>query len=130
MHIADRSLKEFVFTAKYGDLRNNQKAKDRWHRLARRIIRVLAENMGLERVEYDLRTFKWKDSFPGETVFHAQRIYVKLEISGFSRDIGFMCKRCEGRKDFTGGVVHYLKWESLLDMKDVAARLLQHARGN
>lgn len=130
MSIADRSLKEFIFTAKCGELVNNREAKDRWHRLARRIVRVLAEYMGLEKSEYDLRTDKGGNSVPGATVLHAQRIYIKLEVSSFSRDIGFMYRKCEGRKDFVGDTSHYLKWESLLGMEDVATRLLNHAKGD
>ncbi len=129
MSIAGKSLKEFIHTAKCGDLDNKQ-GRDRWHRLARRVVRVLAEHMGLERPEYDMRTDRGNKLFPGTTVLHAHGIYIKFVISSFSRDIGFMYRRCETRKDFTGENNHYMKWESLLNMKDTAQHLLQHARGD
>ena len=129
MAIAVKSLKEFIFSAKCGDL-VDKAGKDRWHRLARRVIRVLAEHMGLERHEYDMWTHKGGASVPGATILHAENIYVKLEISGFSRDIGFMYRTCQGREDYIGGSSLYLKWESLLSMEDVATKLLQHARGD
>jgi len=130
MPIANRSLKEFIFTAKCGELNNDETAKDRWHRLARRVIRVLAEHIGLDRSEYDMWTNKGEEVGPGVTVMHTQTFCVKFEISSFSRDIGFMFKRCNGRKDFVGGTTHYMKWEKLLSLRDVADRLLQHARGD
>ena len=131
MSISDRSLKEFIFTAKCGDLIHDTKARDRWHRLARRVVRVLGEHMGLERSEYDMRTDKGGSEFvPGVTILHSQTLYVRLEISGFARDIGFMYKRCNGRKDIIGASCQYMKWESLLNMEDVATRLLQHGRGD
>ena len=129
MSITDKSLKEFILTAKCGEMIGNKEAKDRWHRLGRRIIRVLAEHMGLDRSEYDMWTDKGNDLVPGATVLHSQTIYVKLEISKFSRGIGFVFRKRRGRRDFVGGAAQYMKWESLLDLEDVATRLLQHVKG-
>ena len=127
MSIAAKSLKEFIVIAKSGEL-GSRAVKDRWHRLARRALRVLAGHMGLDRSEYDLRTDKVVIAFPGETVLHSNLLYIRLGIPVVSSDIGFMYRRCDGREDFVGRGKLYMKWESFLDMEDTAARLVQHSK--
>ena len=122
MNIAPPSLREFVQTAKSGGF-DTPTAKERWHRLARRVAKALAKRMGLEPSEYDIRYNRGGILVSGDTYLHTTGLYVDLSISCLGPEWGFMYRSCEHRKDFTGGANRWMKWDELLDLDAAAAKL-------
>lgn len=126
--IAAKSLREFVETANEVDLSYNHDAKERWHRLARRVAKALAVKMGLKPSEYDVRFNRAGIAVSGETTLHADWIYVQLDVPFFGPFKGFMYRSCQGQKDYTGGTNHWMKFDELLDLDAAAAKLAQCRR--
>jgi hypothetical protein len=113
MTIAAKSLKEFVETAKSGTFGYNPEVKARWHRLARRVAKALAERMGMDPSEYDIRHNRGGIAVCGETYLHSDWLYLDLSVSCLGPDMGFMFRSCTSRKDYTGGVNCWMQWDTL-----------------
>jgi len=126
--IAEKSLKEFVETANKGRLHYNHDTKERWHRLARRIAKALAERMGLKSSEHTIRFNRGGIAVCGETTLHADWIYIQLSVSCFGPANRFMYRTCDGQWDYTGGVNRWMTFDELLDL-DAAAAKLAECRG-
>jgi hypothetical protein len=121
MTIAAKSLREFVHTANNVSLSYNPEAKARWHRLARKVAQELAKRMNLG--QHDIRHNKAGIAVSGETTLHGEDIYVQLDIPCFGPLQGFMYRSCKGRKDYTGGMNRWMKFDVLLNLDRAAAKL-------
>jgi hypothetical protein len=122
MAIAAKSLKEFVATAKAGGLEYNHFGKERWHRLARRVAKALAERMDLQKNQYSIRYLRGGPAVSGDTILHSERLYVNFSVCHCGRD-HFMYRSCKGQQDYTGGTNRWMKWDELLDLDRAAAKL-------
>jgi len=123
--IADKSLREFVETAKDANLSYNHDGKERWHRLAKQVAKALAKKLGLRNGEYDIRYNRGGIAVSGETYLHADWIYVQLDISCLGAHMGFMYRSCKGQTDYTGGQNRWMQWDELLDLDRAAAKLAE-----
>lgn len=88
-----------------------QARKESFHRLARRVAKLVAEAMGLPPGSYDVRSNKAGSACSGEVTLHGERIYIQFG-QGVFRD-RFMFRSCEGRKDYTGGPNQWMGWREL-----------------
>jgi hypothetical protein len=123
--IAAKSLKEFVRTAKTVDLSYNHDAKERWHRLARNVAKALAAKLGLSKGEYSIRYNRGGIAVSGETMLHADWLYLDLSVSCMGPRMGVMYRSCKGQKDYTGGVNQWMQFDELLDLDKAAAKLAE-----
>ena len=78
-------------------------AKRRFHRHARAQLLKLAEALGLEPHEYDLRSNAGGIAVSGEITLHADHLYVQASQSATGADTGILFRSCDGRRDYTGG---------------------------
>ena len=73
-----------------------------FHRLAKQKLRKVAKALGLAPGDYDLRTNKAGPAVCGETTLHTNNLYVQVSQSCMGPGNEILCRRCEGRKDYTG----------------------------
>lgn len=89
--------------------------KQIFHRDARRFLRALAAQLGLEKNDYDLRSNEGGIAVSGEVTLHADRLYIQLSKGAFA-DVLF--RRCESRQDYYGRANHSA---NLADLKNPTA---------
>lgn len=121
MSIAKKSLKEFVLTAQNSSLEYNTDTKDRWHRLGKRIAKVLAEYMGLKPSEYGIKSDKETIRTSGNITLTTDTLHIQLSISGFDSAIGFLYRRHGEHNQF-------MKWDELLDLEAAALKIQQRVK--
>lgn len=90
-------------------------------RMGKQMAIRLAVAMGLNEDGYDVRVNKAGPAVSGEVTLHTDRHYVQF---GQSVPGSFMVRSCKGRKDYTGGRNHWVKWEDLRDVGRVAEFVL------
>ena len=84
--------------------------KETFLKMCKTLAQMTADCLGLSKDEYDIRVNKGGIAVSGEVTLHSDNLYVQ-----FGQGIlnSFLCRTCKGRKDYTGGVNHYYKWEDL-----------------
>jgi len=93
----------------------NPEVKTQFLTMSKRIAKLTAEALGLEKGSYDIRTNKAGVAVSGEVTLHGENIYVQFGQSMVGGNSGFLCRSCGGRKDYTGGRNHWYRWEDLRD---------------
>lgn len=94
--------------------------KEKYHSLARRKLRKLANLLGLTAKDYRLSTNKGGIAVCGETTLHTDSLYVQVSQSAFGRGQEIMFRKCDGRKDYCGGFNHFTSAGRLDDVADFA----------
>ena len=120
-------IESFVHLATNTDLSYNETGKIQFHNRGRRILRLIADRLGLQPGMYDIRSNMGGIAVSGEVSLHSENLYVQFAQSCLGTDWGFMYRTCKGRKDYTGGVNHWMKWEELLSL-DVAVTKFKNLR--
>jgi len=94
-------------TAAYFDFKKSvtydAEAKRRFHQYARARLLKLAEALGLDPDEYDLRSNAGGIAVSGEITLHTDRLYVQASQPATGADTGILFRCCDGRRDYTGG---------------------------
>ena len=98
--------------------------KERFHRLGRSYLKVIAAEMGLPAGSYEIRSNKGATAVMGEVVLHTDRVYVHLTGDTFG-DNRFYYRSCKGRKDYTGGRNRWMDYSALADVSGAAAVFVQ-----
>ena len=105
----------------------NAAGKAKFHRGGREILARLAEHLGYGDSDYDLRNNEGGIAVSGEITLHSDTLYVQLSQSCLGPDQGFMWRTVKHRKDYVGGVNQWAKWEELLDLPKLAAKMKAHS---
>jgi hypothetical protein len=121
------TIRELVRTAMHVNLSYNEDAKARFHKLSRKVLTMIAHQMGLNEDQYEIRSNKAGIAVSGEITLHADDIYIQFSQSCMGPDFGFMWRTCKGRKDYTGGPNQWMKWPTLLVL-DIAVQEFQRVR--
>lgn len=123
----DRSYKNWCKAAKDWQP-YNETLKNRYHAAAKKVLKQLAEALELPPSQYTIRTNKAGPAVCGETILHADYVYVMLTADGMSPD-QFMWRLCRGRKDYYGLQNNWSRCETLADpvklaktIRDLATR--------
>ncbi len=109
-----------------GDVNDHAGNKKAFHTKARAILKALATELGLEKVDFDLRTNKGGPAVSGEVCLHTDQFYLQVAQSTGPGDVLF--RQCEGRNDFTGGQNHWAQASELDDVAGFAERLTRELR--
>ena len=96
---------------------DKQEFKERFHRVAKSVMKKVARDIGLEKGQYDLRSNKGGPAVLGEVTLHADGLYVMMGGSFFSAGDTVMYRTCRDRKDYSGGVNRWATYEELVDGK-------------
>ncbi len=85
---------------------NHPEGKKAFHQAGKRVLRRLAQALGLEAGTYDLRSEQGGMAVFGEVTLHGEGVYVQVsQIFGEPR---VLARSCKGRQDYTGGPNKYL----------------------
>ena len=117
--------KSFVKLASGTVLSYNDEAKRQFASQGKKVLKAIAESMGLAKGTYDIRWNPGGIAVSGDIVLHGESIYVDLSQTFAGPDCGFMYRSCKGRKDYTGGVNHWANWDQLLDLDKFAKKLVE-----
>lgn len=107
--ITKSQLKRFVTLTK--DACYDYVNKQEYRRLGRKILKELAETVGLKKEEYDIRFNPGGDACSGDHTLHTDWFYLALHdnlSSGW-----FYYRTCKGRKDYSGGNNRIVYWQQL-----------------
>lgn len=108
---------ERFLAAAEGSVAYNEEAKEAFHRNGRLVLQKLAKDLGLATDERDIRSNMGGIAVSGEVTLHGGRIYVQLEQSCLGPGEGILVRTCQGRKDYTGGQNHWLRFDAMKDWK-------------
>lgn len=95
--------------------------KRRFHSTARSRLKKLAAELGLAAGTFEVRSNKAGIAVSGEITLHHDRFYLQVCQFGLSSGHGILVRTCKGRKDFTGGPNHFVRFELLDDIPALAA---------
>src|SRR4051794_9653684 len=101
-------------------------AKRHFHRHVRAQLLKLAEALGLEPHEYDLRSNEGGIAVSGEITMHADRLYVQASQPATLADTGILFRSCEGRRDYTGGHNNFASLALLHRPDELALWICRH----
>lgn len=102
-------------------------SKEGFHRAARSQLRKLADELGLEKGSYEIRSNRGGNAVSGEIVLHHDHVYVQVSqpVSG-PRDgyrSGVLIRTCKGRKDYAGGDNDFAPLAALDQIGKLARRI-------
>jgi hypothetical protein len=86
----------------------NDAQKRRFHATARKRLKALATALGLEAGSFDVRSNLGGIAVSGEATLHGEHLYVQICQSATGWDSGILIRTCQGRKDYTEGVVQFM----------------------
>lgn len=102
-------------------------AKATLHSAGRSFLRALAEDLGLGKGDFDMRSNKAGIAVSGEVTLHSDSLYVQLmESCVGSGGVSILYRSCSGRKDCCGHTNNFVSIKSLND--DGYDRFLSHCK--
>lgn len=87
--------------------------KASFRRLALRLLKEVAEIMGLNKGTCDIRYNPGGIAVSGDATLHGEKVYVSLNADGFSG--GILVRSCKGRKDYVGGTNRWFSLDRLIE---------------
>lgn len=80
--------------------------KAKMHSSGRAFLRRLADDLGLAKGSYDIRSNKGSIAVSGEVILHGGAIYVQMgeRIGQGGGGVTVLYRSCTGRKDYCGGL--------------------------
>jgi hypothetical protein len=97
------------------DCAYDEEQKKQFHRIAKRRLKLLANELGFDNADFDLRSNQGGIAVSGEVTLHHERIYIQVSQFGTCKDLGILVRTCEGRRDYTGGMNNFFPLTSLDD---------------
>ena len=97
--------------------------KRAFHAAARSRLRKLAVILAFPRGSFDLRSNAGGIAVSGEITLHHERVYIQVSQPFGGFDSGILIRRCEGRRDYTGGCNHFAPLRLLDDLPALAAHV-------
>jgi hypothetical protein len=90
--------------------------KEVFHKEGKKFLKNLAEELGLKKGDYDLRSNMGGIAVSGEVTLHTDKLYVQLyESCVGERGIHVLYRTCKGRKDYAGGSNNMVSMERLAE---------------
>ncbi len=99
--------------------------KRRFHTTARVRLRQLATALRLRAGSFDLRSNKAGIAISGEVTLHHARVYIQVSQPAFGGDTsgGVLIRTCRGRRDYVGGLNHFVSLTMLDDIDALSDRV-------
>lgn len=101
----------------------NSVDKAEFKRLSTKFLRAVAKELGLTRDTYDIRFNPGGIAVSGDATLHHDKFYVMLNLDMCD---WILVRRCNGRKDYTGGPNISYQFDKLIDVQGFAL-FLHHA---
>jgi hypothetical protein len=125
-NMKDKEIEQIIKTAT--GWRHDYESKTKFHRLGKRYLHELAERLGLNASEYDVRSNTAGPGCLGEVTLHSENIY--LQIGGSFQWPTFYYRCVKGRRDYTGGRNTMVPYDLLRDPRELVLRLQLHLERN
>lgn len=88
---------------------DGQAAKNTLHSAGKSFLRILADDLGLAKGEFDIRSNLGGIAVSGEVTLHGEAIYVQLSEGCVGpRGVSILFRSCSGRKDCCGHSNHFI----------------------
>lgn len=101
-----------------GDVSYDAWRKQAFHRAGKRLLKRIADQLGLTKGLYDLRSNLGGIAVSGEVTLHTDTLYLQLSQGVLWRGEGMILfRRCNGSKDYSGHANHFMLVERLLEEK-------------
>ena len=97
--------------------------KKRFHQLGRRALLALASTLDLEPGSFDIRSNMGGIAISGEITLHGEWLYVQFGQN--IGNLGFMYRRCIGRKDYRGQQNQWMPYGDLRNWNAAVQRMLR-----
>lgn len=94
--------------------------KSLFHSHVRRQLKQLAMVLGLVPGTYDLRSNQGGIAVSGETILHAERLYVQVSQPALGFNSGILFRNCRGRRDYTGATNNFASLDLLHEPEKLA----------
>jgi hypothetical protein len=101
----------FEGTLVVGD--DNAEIKKLFHKESKKLLKVIAEDLGLE--NYEIRNNRGGPAVSGEIILHGDRIYMYLFSEGPHRGASLLYRGCKSSRDYCGGTNHFAEVTELGD---------------
>jgi hypothetical protein len=92
--------------------------KEKYHSLARRKLRKVANLLGLTAKDYRLSTNRGGIAVCGETTLHMDKLYIQVSQSAIGPGREILFRNCDGRTDYCGKQNHFVPARRLDDVAD------------
>jgi len=95
------------------DVSYDEELKNSFHKESKKVLKKLADKLGLKKGEYDILSNKGGIAGSGEISLHTDKLYIQI-WQGFNHN-EMLYRTCKSRKDYTGGTNQYIHVQKLLD---------------
>lgn len=100
--------------------------KKLFHSEGRRAMKALADALGYDRGDFDLRANQGGIAVSGEITLHSNEAYVQLSCNGRGSEV--LYRGCSSRTDYTGERNHHAAMHQLTKPSTLAARICRDLR--
>jgi hypothetical protein len=121
--ISDLRRKPMLVTLAYRGVAYDAEAKKAFHSEACKALSRLADSLGYERGDFDIRSSPGGIAVSGDVILHSDELYVTVSCGGFSNNGEIMYRRCNGRRDYAGDRNHYAGIREITNPGVFAAKL-------
>jgi hypothetical protein len=80
--------------------------KETLHRSGKRLLLEIAGVLELSPEAYEVRSNKGGNGVMGEVILHSDHLYLMVHV--MTGDLRVMYRTCKGRKDYSGGINHFV----------------------
>ena len=89
-------------------------SKEAFHRDARKLLRIVAVELGLDAEDFVIASNKGGAAVSGEITLHTSRLYVQLHKPvSRGETMSVLFRSCDGQRDFVGGRNQFIDLASL-----------------
>ena len=81
--------------------------------MAKARLRLLAKSMRFDVKDYKFRTNQGGVAVSGEIILHHVSVYIQVSQSALGPNMGILIRKCNGLKDFTGGMNNFAPFSAL-----------------
>ena len=121
--MSKNEIQKFVNLVNGSGIGYNLEAKAEFKRLSMKVLRQIVLKLGLPKGSFEICFNTGGIAVSGDPILHSEHLYIDMSLSCLGPQQGFMFRSCKGRKDYTGGQNHWMKWEELLDLDRAVARI-------
>lgn len=101
----------------------DEQAKKAFHRVARKQLKRVADALGLDKSQYDLRSNKGGIAVSGEVTLHTDFVYIEVNQSAMPHAGPVLVRSCQSRKDMKGGMNNFVGFDALVNVDPVVDKV-------
>lgn len=118
MQLLDKKLKAALLGS---DVSYDTLRKQAFHRTGKCLLQRIANALGLDKKQYDLRSNLGGIAVSGEIILHSDTLYLQLSQGALMQGrTQILYRRCDGRKDYVGHVNHFIELARLINENEAA----------